>query len=318
MKVEKKLIVNSAKGNLLNELIQSINECERFYFSVAFINFSGLQLLLEAIKDAQSKGINGKILTSTYLNFTEVKSLLKINEFDNVELKVFVTDKEIGFHTKAYIFEYSDCYKVIIGSSNITQSALKSNIEWNVEIITKNDTPFINDVIKEYDHLWNSSVVANDEFIKRYQEFLSKLTNSHITNHLIYEHSEYINPNRMQLRAVENLERIRSLGEKKALVISATGTGKTYMSAFDVKRFKPKRLLFIVHREEILKKAKETFEKLIPNEGLTFGLLTGNHKQKEAAYLFSTIQTLSKCFQDSRTLSKLDVPCFQYYCLQTT
>jgi HKD family nuclease len=81
MKVEKKLIVNSAKGNLLNELIQSINECERFYFSVAFINFSGLQLLLEAIKEAQSKGINGKILTSTYLNFTEVKALLKINEF---------------------------------------------------------------------------------------------------------------------------------------------------------------------------------------------------------------------------------------------
>lgn len=300
MTVEKKLIVNSEKGNILNELTRSINECERFYFSVAFINFSGLQLLLDAFKEANKKGIKGKIITSTYLNFTESKALNKLREFNNIDLKVFVTDKEIGFHTKAYIFEYSDSYKVIIGSSNITQSALKSNIEWNVEIISKDETSFIKDVLKEYDQLWDSSVEADEEFIQRYDDFLSKLIYHDLKQSLIYEHAEYIIPNRMQKRAMENLERIRLYGEDKALVIAATGTGKTYMSAFDVKSYKPKRMMFVVHREEILKKAKETFEKLVTNEGITFGLLTGNHKQKNADYLFTTIQTLSKCFHEFR------------------
>ncbi|CAH2716708.1 hypothetical protein BACCIP111895_03896 [Neobacillus rhizosphaerae] len=296
--VKKKLIVNSDKGNLLRELVKSMNECVRFYFSVAFINFSGLQLLLDPLKDAEQKGIAGKIITSTYLNFTDAKALEKIKEFHNVDLKVFVTDKEIGFHTKAYIFEYQDSYKVIIGSSNITQSALKSNIEWNVEIITKEHGRFIKDVLKEYDGLWDMSAEADQAFISRYEEFLKSLKNTQKTHQLIYENKQYIVQNRMQKHATENLARLRSYGEKKALVIAATGTGKTYMSAFDVKNVKPKRLLFIVHREEILKKAKDTFEMLLPNEGFTFGLLTGNHKQKHVDYVFATIQTISKCFHE--------------------
>ncbi|WP_186672806.1 DEAD/DEAH box helicase [Sporosarcina sp. BP05] len=296
--VEKKLIVNSEKGNLLRELVKSMSECQRFYFSVAFINFSGLQLLLDPLKEAENNGIQGKIITSTYLNFTEAKALKKISEFNNVDLKVFVTDKEIGFHTKAYIFEYKDSYKVIIGSSNITQSALKSNIEWNVEIITKEKGKFIQDVLNEYDYLWNMSEDADQDFINRYEAFLKRFNSNRFSNQMIYENKQYIIPNRMQKRATENLERLRSFGEKKALVIAATGTGKTYMSAFDVKGLKPKRLLFIVHREEILKKAKAAFEMLLPNEDLSFGLLTGNHKQKNVNYVFATIQTISKCFQE--------------------
>lgn len=298
MHIEKKLIVNSEKGNLLNELIASMNQCKKFYFSVAFINFSGLQLLLDVLKDAEKRGVEGKIITSTYLNFTEVKALNRINEFENIQLKIFDTEKAVGFHTKAYIFEYEDFYKVIIGSSNMTQSALKSNVEWNVEMIVKEDSRFLQEVLQEYHHLWNSSVHADDAFILKYEEFLNKLSGFTNNQAFIYEKPEYIVPNNMQRRAVENLERIRSFGEKKALVIAATGTGKTYMSAFDVKNFKPKRMLFIVHREEILKKAKETFEKLLPNEKVTFGLLTGNEKQVGADYLFSTIQTLSKCYQE--------------------
>lgn len=300
MKIEKRLIVNSDKGNLLNELISSINQCKRFYFSVAFINFSGLQLLLEAFKEAEYRGVRGQIITSTYLNFTEGKALKRINEFKNIHLKVFETDKTVGFHTKAYIFEYGDYYKVIIGSSNITQSALKSNIEWNVEMIVKEDKQFLQDVLNEYDVLWNSSTQADDAFIAKYEDFLSKLSDFTNNQSFIYEKAEYITPNKMQRRAMENLERIRSYGERKALVIAATGTGKTYMSAFDVKAFKPKRLLFIVHREEILKKAKETFEKLLPNEKLSFGLLTGNTKQKDADYIFATINMISKYHKDYR------------------
>ncbi|MGZ9586417.1 DEAD/DEAH box helicase [Paenibacillus marinisediminis] len=296
--IKEKLIVNSDKGNLLRELVKSMSECESFYFSVAFINFSGLQLLLDPLKEAENKGIKGKVITSTYLNFTDAKALEKIREFDNIDLKVFVTDKEIGFHTKAYIFEYKDNYKVIIGSSNITQSALKSNIEWNVELVTKENGRFIQDVLKEYDYLWSRSEEADQDFIQRYEDFLKSLKNTQNSHRLFYENKQNIVQNRMQKRATENLERLRNFGEKRALVIAATGTGKTYMSAFDVKNLRPKKLLFIVHREEILRKAKDTFELLLSNEGLTFGLLTGNHKQKNVDYVFATIQTISKCFHE--------------------
>ncbi|PLS18708.1 DUF3427 domain-containing protein [Bacillus sp. M6-12] len=298
MQVEKRLIVNSDRGNLLNELIDSMNECRRFYFSVAFINFSGLQLMLDPLREAEKKGVTGKIITSTYLNFTDAKALEKITEFKNVDLKVFVTDKEIGFHTKVYIFEYEDCYKVIIGSSNITQSALKSNVEWNVEVISKSNTSFIKEVLKEYDSLWDRSQIADEKLIAEYEEFLKTLKSTQRKQQLIFEKPEYITPNRMQRRATDNLARLRGFGEKKALVIAATGTGKTYMSAFDVKSFRPKRLLFIVHREEILRKAKETFEKLLPNDKFTFGLLTGNHKEKNADYIFTTNLTISNCYQE--------------------
>ncbi|WP_084380106.1 DEAD/DEAH box helicase [Sutcliffiella cohnii] len=297
---DKRLIVNSDSGNLLNELISSLKECKSFYFSVAFINFSGLQLLLDPLKEAGERGVKGKVITSTYLNFTEVKALEKIKEFSNIDLKVFNAVTEKGFHTKVYIFEYENEYKVIIGSANITQSALKSNIEWNVEVVSKEASEFVKEVVKEYNHLWDISEEASEEFLQEYESFLLSVKNHSFTAQKVFERGTYITPNRMQKRAIESLDRLRAYGENRALVIAATGTGKTYMSAFDVKSFKPKRLLFIVHREEILKKAKETFETLLPNEKVTFGLLTGNSKDKRADYIFSTIQTISRCYNEFR------------------
>lgn len=161
--IKNKLIVNSQRGNLLKELKISLNECKSFYFSVAFINFSGLQLLLDSFKDLEDKGVKGKIITSTYLNFTEPKALDKIRNFENIDLKIFIADKEKGFHTKAYIFENEDDYKIIIGSSNITQRALKSNVEWNVMIVSKKETEFVEEVLEEYESLWDSTGFVDDE-----------------------------------------------------------------------------------------------------------------------------------------------------------
>lgn len=294
MSNDKKLIINSGQTNLLKELISSIETCNKFYFSVAFLNFSGLQLLLDALKETKEKNVKGKIITSTYLNFTEPKAIERLNEFENIFTKVFTTERDIGFHTKAYIFEYDNHFKVIIGSSNITQSALKSNIEWNVEIISKHSGTFIQQVISEFNALWERSFVADESFLQDYKKFFEDLKRVSLSRTAIYETSEYIVPNTMQKQAMENLERLRYIGEKKALVIAATGTGKTYMSAFDVKKVKPKRLLFIVHREEILMKAKETFEKLLPNTAVSFGLFTGTRKDYEADYLFASIDSITR------------------------
>ncbi|MBW9150535.1 DEAD/DEAH box helicase [Clostridium sp. CM028] len=293
-----KLIVNSEKGNLLDELKRCLNECEKFYFSVAFINFSGLQLLLDTFKELEEKGVEGKILTSTYLNFTEPKALERINKFNNIDLKIFVATNKKGFHTKAYIFENKDEYKIIIGSSNITQRALKSNVEWNIKVISKKDDSFTREVLEEYLSLWETTSIVDDEFINRYSDFLKQIKKTQQNNSLDFSSYELIKPNFMQKKAMENLHRLRASGEDKALVIAATATGKTYMSAFDAVSYKPEKLLFLAHREEILRDAESAFKKLVKNKDKTTGLLTGTSKELNVDYLFSTIQSMNNNLGD--------------------
>lgn len=298
MQQTNELIINSKHNNLLNELKKSLKECKSFYFSVAFINYSGLQLLLDTLKEVEEKNVKGKIITTTYLNFTEPKALERMQEFENIDMKIFIADNKVGFHTKVYIFENENDYKIIIGSSNLTQSALKSNVEWNVKVLSKEGAPFIEHVLKEYNNLWDMSSELNDEVLQRYMLFLNEIKRTEVRRQMVFENLKPISPNKMQKRAMENLERLRAHGEKKALVIAATGTGKTYMSAFDVMQYKPKTMLFIVHREEILKKAKETFEKLLKGRNIKTGLFTGNAKDRDANYLFATIQTMNRYYED--------------------
>ncbi|MCO7175349.1 DUF3427 domain-containing protein [Sporolactobacillus kofuensis] len=293
-----KLITNSNGQTFLYELQQAFSTCDEFYFSVAFINYSGLQLLLDHLKELRDRGVHGKIMTSTYLNFTEPKALKKIKTFDNIDLRVFEADKVKGFHSKVYIFKSNDAYTIMIGSSNITQSALKSNVEWNVATVSTKQSPFLEKAIKEYNELWDQCTVADDLFLQRYQNFIESLraqvAAAHEPSFSSYGNAEMqkIVPNLMQQQAIDNLERLRAHGETRALVISATGTGKTYMSAFDVQKFQPKTMLFIVHREEILTKAKETFERLL-GRGNQMGMFTGNSKDYEGkSYIFTTIQTI--------------------------
>ncbi|HEY5525275.1 MAG TPA: DEAD/DEAH box helicase family protein, partial [Clostridium sp.] len=296
--VKNKLIVNSQKGNLLKELKVSLQECKSFYFSVAFINFSGLQLLLDSFKELEEKGVKGNIITSTYLNFTEPKALEKLKTFSNIDLKIFIADKEKGFHTKVYIFENEEDYKIIIGSSNITQRALKSNVEWNVMVISKKETEFVQEVLEEYDSIWNVTNNVDEDFLSKYQEFIRKIRSGQKRDNLVFEDYERINPNSMQVKALENLNRLRNSGENKALVIAATGTGKTYMAAFDVLAFDPKRILYIVHREDILRNAQKTFESLCKNKSIKTGFYTGNKKEKDADYLFATNLTMERNLED--------------------
>ncbi|MGL5820740.1 MAG: DEAD/DEAH box helicase [Sarcina sp.] len=291
------LILNNGENNLLKELKEAFNDCKKFYFSVAFITQGGLQLLLDDIDIAINKGIKGKIITSTYLNFTQPKALERIKEFKNIELKIFITDeKKRGFHTKVYIFEYESNYKIFIGSSNLTDKALKSNEEWNVKIISKKDKKFAKHVMTEFNNLFEETRVVDDIFLKQYKLFITKIK-EYKNEKKFFMEEELIKANSMQIKALENLQRLRNHGGKKSLVIAATGTGKTYMSAFDVKQFRPSRMLFIVHREDILRKAKKDYERIIKEEKV-LGLFTGNIKEEKSDYLFATIQTMARYYTD--------------------
>lgn len=289
------LITNNQTTNFYNHITKLLQECESFIFNVAFINFSGIQLLLDSFEVLEKRNIKGKILTSTYLNFTQIKALEKIQKFKNIELKIYDSNaSNIGFHSKSYIFEFKDNYKVLIGSSNITASAFKSNIEWNVKTIAKKDDVFLQDVLNEFENLWIDSYEANDEFLKEYADFLNKQKKEFIPT---FAYKKSIKTNFMQEKALQKLEELRVKKEKKALVIAATGSGKTYLSAFDVKNYQPKTLLFLVHRENILLSAKKSFETIL-GDSFTYGLYTGNKKEEDKNYIFSTIQTMTNSFSN--------------------
>ncbi len=299
------LITNSTRGNLLTELTQSLETCHRFYFNVAFVNFSGLQLLLDSFKACEEKNVKGKIITGTYLNFTDPYALKRLTDFHTIETKIFVTNKNIGFHPKAYIFEYETYFKFIVGSSNLTQSALKSNIEWNLQVIAKDtlsDKELIEDVFDAYHALWAVSEQLDSDFLTTYTSFIEERKSKFLVNepNVVFQFTRdpAIQPNMLQQQAMEKLAYLRKKNQTKALVVAATGTGKTYMSAFDVKQVQPDRLLFLVHRGEIIEKAKESFEQVINLKHKDVGLLSGRHKETEADYLFSTIQTMSRTYDE--------------------
>ena len=289
--IQPSLITNNKSNTFYEELRNSLNSCNRFFFSVAFINYSGLQLLLDIFTNLERNNIEGKIITSTYLSFTDVKSLRKLTTFNNIETKIYIADSFRGFHTKGYIFEYEDYYKVIIGSSNITQSALKTNVEWNVRYITKNKTEgFALEIIEEFNKLWDLTNEINEEFLYQYESFLNEVEKFVLLEKQVFEKSIEIKANSMQKKALYNLQKLRENNQEKALLIAATGTGKTYLSAFDVKNFSARKVLFLVHREVILSEAMESFKKV--NEDRTVSKYAAGNKDLSGDFVFAMVQTL--------------------------
>jgi superfamily II DNA or RNA helicase len=230
------------------------------------------------------------------LNFTDPKALRKLLEFSNIQTKVYLQEKYGGFHTKAYIFEFEDEIKLFIGSSNITENALLRNIEWNVKIISKKEHPLIEDIYYQFNQLWEKTQIVDDSFLFEYEKFVQELKEFRRNEEKFVYRDITVTPNTMQLRAIQQLHRLRTRGEDRGLVIAATATGKTYMSAFDVQQFNPRRMLFIVHREDILIKAEESFRKVLGSK-LDTGVLSGNHKDFNAKYLFATINSLNNHYQ---------------------
>jgi len=306
-----RFIYNGGYRNFHQELTTNLEQCDAFDMSVAFIRYSGLQLLLDTFNEMDRCNIKGRILTSTYLNSTEPKALEKLRSFPNIETRVFVPSQDRGFHSKGYLFRKGDQYSTIIGSANITQSALKSNVEWNVYNEAGFSADFAAEVQHEFDTQWadEHTKQLTETFLQEYANYLKRLDKqSPRETRFIFEETKYghpqtqndlkISPNRMQTEAIIKLDRLRKHKENRALAIAATGTGKTYMAVFDSLQFRPKRLLFVVHREDILLKAKESFHTIIDPERFSIGLFTGNQKDTAVDYLFATIQTMQNHFQD--------------------
>jgi superfamily II DNA or RNA helicase/HKD family nuclease len=296
----------------LTTILRELEGCEEFWFSVAFVTTSGIATLINTLIELEKGQVHGRILASQYLNFTQPEALKRIKQFTNIELRI---STEGSFHSKGYLFKNDNIYNLIIGSSNLTQAALCSNKEWNLKVSATQESALINQALIEFTNEFELAQEVTENYLTEYEEVWktkSIVDNGANTKNQVSGKSK-IQPNLMQREALNSIELLRSQGKNKALLISATGTGKTYLSAFDVQNHKPKKFLFVVHRRTIAEDAMNTFKELLGNE-IKMGIYSGPHLEIEADYLFSTVQTISK--QDH--LDKFDPHHFDYIVIDET
>ena len=283
---------------VLSSIEDELLVCEQFQISVAFITMGGIEPLLQTLKELEKKHIPGQILTTNYLNFSEPKALEKLHALQNITLKMYdVESAEEGFHTKGYIFKKEEIYRIIIGSSNMTKSALTTNKEWNTKIISTEQGEVAGEIIKEFDDLWHSSYALEfDTFYENYKEKYNiiKRQREIAKQEQVTSLEKYkLQPNSMQVGFISNLRKILESGEKRALLISATGTGKTYASAFAMRELGFKRVLFLVHRGQLARQTKKSYEKVFANT-VSMGLVGAGYHDYDKDYIFATVQTLNK------------------------
>lgn len=309
-----KLVINSEDENILSPILDEMEVCDSFVISVAFITEGGLATLKSTLHELAKRKINGRIVTSTYLNFNKPKVFKELLKLKNVDVKV--TNQE-GFHAKGYIFNNRRYSAMFIGSSNLTDTALKKNYEYNLKLTSLENGEVINHFYENFERLWTDAIPIDEAWIEKYEALYIEEPERGKIIQIIEDQSKYeyksapkdkIKPNLMQEEALHQLKSLRAEGKDKGLVISATGTGKTYLAAFDVKQNKPKRMLFLAHREQILSKSRQDFSSLIKEDISEFGIYSGNQKDTNAKYLFATVQTLSK----QANLEQFDPDDFDY------
>ena len=287
---EGKKVISSVEDELLC--------CEEFQISVAFITLGGVTPLLQTLKELEKKGVKGQILTTNYLNFSEPRALEKLNGLKNITLKMYdVEAAGNGFHTKGYIFKKEEIYRIIIGSSNMTSAALTVNKEWNTKLISTESGEIAEEIVDEFQNLWNCEyALPYDDFYEVYKERYNIVKHQReiAKSEEILSLEKYrLKPNSMQERFIANLRKILERGEERALLISATGTGKTYASAFAMRELGFKRVLFLVHRVTLAKQAKNSFEKVFDKK-VTMGLVGAGSYEYEKDYVFATVETLNR------------------------
>lgn len=296
---------NYSEIRFIDKIKQSLDLCQAFYFSVSFIKKPGLRLLAPNIEAAIARGAKGRLITSTYQNFTDIDSLVFFYDLANRYPNQFSCrlDREcfhdasgasVGFHSKGYLFEYTDHNELLVGSSNITVYALLKNIEWDVSVIDEQDNETFSEAKREFDYLWRRTLPLTRELIDEYKMRLFYSIERWDMDYDI-ANSE-IKPNYMQRRALKELNRVRAMGAAKALVTASAGSGKTFLAAFDALNYGAKRLLYIVHEGSILMKSFETFQKVFGSER-SYGIYNADYKEFEADFVFSTNVTMANSLE---------------------
>ena len=289
---------------LYYQLIQSIKKADSVDIIVSFLMESGVKMLLEELDNALKRGAKIRILTGNYLGITQPSALylLKKKLGSRVDMR-FYNEKDRSFHPKSYIFHYRGYNDIYIGSSNISRSALTSGIEWNYRFSSVSDPKNYEKFYQAFEELFeHHSIIIDDEELKRYSQNWHRPAVAKDLERYEYSHQNEENesedtkvrllyePRGAQIEALCALEDTRAEGAKRALVQAATGVGKTYLAAFDSKSYE--RVLFVAHREEILKQAAASFRNVRNSED--YGFFTGEEKSTDKSVIFASVATLGR------------------------
>ena len=289
---------------LYYQLIQSLKKADSVDIIVSFLMESGVKMLLDELDNALKRGAKIRILTGNYLGITQPSALylLKKKLGSRVDMR-FYNEKDRSFHPKSYIFHYGGYSDIYIGSSNISRSALTSGIEWNYRFSSVSDPKNYEKFYQAFEEVFkHHSIIIDDEELKRYSQTWHRPAVAKDLERYEYSHQNEENepedtkvrllyePRGAQIEALCALEDTRAEGAKRALVQAATGVGKTYLAAFDSKSYE--RVLFVAHREEILKQAAVSFRNVRNSED--YGFFTGEEKSTDKSVIFASVATLGR------------------------
>ncbi|WP_369903636.1 DEAD/DEAH box helicase family protein [Bacillus manliponensis] len=310
-------------SNLIHQLEKYIDEAKAVYILTSFVMKSGVNILVEPLRRAAERGVDIKVCTGDYLYITQPDALQKLYEIHpSIEVRLWRSAGK-SFHPKAYLFEHESDGVMIVGSSNMSKSALTSGVEWSLLVKESVDEDTFSETIDQFLHVHTheSTIAVNIETIKQYREEYEKFHQKHtdlvrtwtkqeeiemmipsvqepyhgslgvsVEKDPAVSYEAPISPRFAQVPALEQLENTLDEGYNKAMVVMATGLGKTYLAAFFAQRFK--RVLFIAHLEEILNQAEKSFQRVMKDK--TTGIYNGRKKESERDVVFASIQTLSR------------------------
>lgn len=286
-----------ARMHLYFQLLHSFQKADSVDIIVSFLMESGVNMLIKHLGNALKRGAKIRILTGNYLGITQPSALYLIKRKlgNQIDLR-FYNEKNRSFHPKSYIFHYEDYSEIYIGSSNISRSALTSGIEWNYRFRSTTDPESYDKFYETFEDLFqNHSIAIDDEELRKYSKnwhkpAVSKDLERYDAETEDNDVQEPFEPRGAQIEAICALEHTRAEGASRALISAATGVGKTYLAAFDSKKYK--RVLFVAHKEEILRQAAESFQNVRKSDD--YGFFDGNAKCTDKSVIFASVATLGK------------------------
>ncbi|MGC2941638.1 MULTISPECIES: DUF3427 domain-containing protein [unclassified Brevibacterium] len=287
------LVSNFEANTMHKTILEELRRSKNFTFSVAFVSSDAIASLKQPLIEFPG---HGRIITSTYLGFNSPESFRELMNLSDLGIAVYVyEDDSRGFHPKGFIFEQEASTTAIVGSSNLTSRALKRNHEWNLRFSALPDGDIVHQLSAAIDTQLESSTLLTEDWIREYEaNYVPPSSREPFEGVQIPTAgaSSQIVANAMQAEALAEIEKVRAAGEDKALVVSATGTGKTILAALDVKAANPQRVLFVVHREQILDRAIEEFTKVLNLDSWEVGKFVGVKRELDRRIVFATVQSL--------------------------
>lgn len=290
-------LIAGGEDALIRHLLPHIDKARAVDLAVSFVLESGARLLQPHLQEMLNRAGRLRLVTSDYLDVTDPTALRRLMDLEgHAELKVFEATK-VGFHPKSWVFHLEDQTGVaIVGSSNLSETALRTGVEWNYRVCSPESGEGWQDVLNGFDALIERPEVRplDHDWIDRYELRRAKTPPpaARLIDLAQEPEAPPPTPHAIQVEALEALEETRFKGFTAGLVVLATGLGKTWLSAFDTTRPQFKRVLFVAHREEILSQAMETYRRCRPTA--RFGRYSGAQKDLDSDVLFASIQTLGK------------------------